>query len=756
MIDVYVEGLSIDIGRQGENLARNIYFDLSELINTYGEGTATLVHMRPSDKAPYVCAVTRSGTFLVWSPTNTDTAYAGSGKCELRWVVGDVLAKSIVYRTSVTESITGDSTVPSEYESWYEALLEHISEYEIASDQIAANTSQITANTSDIAVLDGRVDELTTLPEGSTTGDAELADIRVGADGTVYNNAGDAVRGQVNGLNGRLAYLSTGKVKIESGTYADSDGAVKSNSASRLRNIYPVPVDNLYSITVPQGYAMWMFRLDADGTHISTYRYWLTGTQIISNIITDSTKYINFGIKNLDTPSSDISGEADTVSDGFILTTITEHNVVEIENTNSKIAGIKEYVYQYENVLDNYNVVVGQAYGNVGSAIVFSEGNAYRHIKILKTDGISKVVFSTVYNSANVSSYIQYVDDNDIIISRAYTKNNYEMATVYTYELDFPTGATGVYITAGYTSTAFNYVLEVYKLTPLNIEALREEVAAKQTRDYNEIVKSVCRIADGLDVPHQSIIGYKTAYDLGFRAMLCDLRFTSDDVPVLEHDAYLNGNYSDVYLNGELVTPNTVAVANTTYADLLQYDFGYYKGAEYANTPIMTFEQMLDLCKRLGCEVWIETKVNMTTSQYDIVFGLIRQYGMEQKCVWNPQSVAELNGLIAYEPNVYINLHSNVSYGEALQDERVTAIINATNAYNKHHNSITLALGATITAAQFSALSEAGVGIMGTTLNTEQQVLDYYAQGKPYTCLTSVLTNSIIAGKVIFDHYMNA
>ena len=205
MIDVYVKGLSIDIGRQGENLARNIYFDLSELINTYGEGTATLVHMRPSDKAPYVCAVTRTDTFLIWAPTSTDTSYAGAGKCELRWVVGDVLAKSIVYRTSVAESITGDSTVPSEYESWYEALLEHISEYEIASDQIETNTRNIATNTNDIAVLNGRVDEITTLPEGSTTGDAELADIRVGADGTIYPNAGEAVRAQINDVKSAFA-----------------------------------------------------------------------------------------------------------------------------------------------------------------------------------------------------------------------------------------------------------------------------------------------------------------------------------------------------------------------------------------------------------------------------------------------------------------------------------------------------------------------------------------------------------------------
>ena len=207
MVEFYVEPntTTIPLGRQGENLARTIYFELSELISNYGEGTATLVYLRSKDSAPYVCDTTQSGIMLSWTPTDTDTAYAGAGKCELRWVVGETLAKSIVYRTSVTESITGDSTVPSEYESWYEALLEHISEYEIASDQIETNTRNIATNTNDIAVLNGRVDEITTLPEGSTTGDAELADIRVGADGTIYPNAGKAVRTQINDVKSAFA-----------------------------------------------------------------------------------------------------------------------------------------------------------------------------------------------------------------------------------------------------------------------------------------------------------------------------------------------------------------------------------------------------------------------------------------------------------------------------------------------------------------------------------------------------------------------
>ena len=60
---------------------------------------------------------------------------------------------------------------------------------------IAAQNTAITAQDQDISVLSARMDTFSSLAEGSTTGDAELQDIRVDSFGRTWSTAGDAVRG---------------------------------------------------------------------------------------------------------------------------------------------------------------------------------------------------------------------------------------------------------------------------------------------------------------------------------------------------------------------------------------------------------------------------------------------------------------------------------------------------------------------------------------------------------------------------------
>lgn len=54
---------------------------------------------------------------------------------------------------------------------------------------------------SSLALERARVDNLAKLTNGSTTGDAELVDIRVGANGMIYDTAGEAVRAQVSTMD---------------------------------------------------------------------------------------------------------------------------------------------------------------------------------------------------------------------------------------------------------------------------------------------------------------------------------------------------------------------------------------------------------------------------------------------------------------------------------------------------------------------------------------------------------------------------
>ena len=60
------------------------------------------------------------------------------------------------------------------------------------------------ANEDDLNTLENRMNSFTKLLEGSTTGDAELIDGRVGANGEVYENIGTAIRQQFTSINEKL------------------------------------------------------------------------------------------------------------------------------------------------------------------------------------------------------------------------------------------------------------------------------------------------------------------------------------------------------------------------------------------------------------------------------------------------------------------------------------------------------------------------------------------------------------------------
>lgn len=72
--------------------------------------------------------------------------------------------------------------------------------------------------------LKQRVDNISNLPDGSTTADAELVDIRVGANGVTYSSAGEAVREQFKGNDEKIDSLKEDLSTKITKFYASSQG----------------------------------------------------------------------------------------------------------------------------------------------------------------------------------------------------------------------------------------------------------------------------------------------------------------------------------------------------------------------------------------------------------------------------------------------------------------------------------------------------------------------------------------------------
>ena len=121
MITVTPVNGTIDLGREGENLARQVVLPLEDL--AAGKGHALLLHQRAGDSSPYPVDIRQEGNSLIWVVTNADTGAAGLGSAEVRWLGDDgQVIKSRIYHTVTQKALSDPESPPEAYEGYVEAV----------------------------------------------------------------------------------------------------------------------------------------------------------------------------------------------------------------------------------------------------------------------------------------------------------------------------------------------------------------------------------------------------------------------------------------------------------------------------------------------------------------------------------------------------------------------------------------------------------------------------------------------------------
>lgn len=118
------------------------------------------------------------------------------------------------------------------------------------------------------------------------------------------------------------------------------------------------------------------------------------------------------------------------------------------------------------------------------------------------------------------------------------------------------------------------------------------------------------------EAPENTLTAFKLSKKVGFDYVECDVAFTSDGEAVLLHDTAV-----DRTSNG------TGNIAELTLEYVRSLDFGSWKSARYAGEKIPTFKEFIALCKSLGLHAYIELKAGSATQIKDLV-KTVRMYGM--------------------------------------------------------------------------------------------------------------------------------
>ena len=534
----------------------------------------------------------------------------------------------------------------------------------IANSAVATKTASIDASiantNANLATQTARIDSIIALPDGSTTADAELVDIRTGADGSTYSSAGDAVRGQIDAINGELVKLGnttlpllTSKSFSETGYIRSSDGLFISAPNNFTTPYIPVVAgDKIYIKSfIDNNRAQVAFFSDTKGNGYQAISVGdLTYKETIYTV--ENSGFVRFSM------SYPEYYPLIFYYDCGLSMSFTKYIDVEMSKSTNKIEKLDDSVFGKEKV--TYEI------GNIS---IGSMGWTYSdNTKRIRTPNgytidlrIGDKIKITSNNVRIYVGWLAYADNHYYSNGWINGINEYNVVSDGKYVI---TASLNPEVVLTSVEQVSDYI-EIYKARTLNSSALLTNLNSN-VKGINH--KGYCFIA-----PEDTIPAYKLSKKMGFEYVETDIGFTSDNIPVLLHDNTINRTARNA--DGTVIE-STINISSITYEQALTYDFGIWKSPDYAGTKIPTFDEFIKFCKYAGLKPYCEIKTDgITESKVEACLDIVTKYGMDDFVTWISFSSVALGYVKTHRPKARLGLLTSainstiIGYAQALRTE---------------------------------------------------------------------------------------
>lgn len=158
-----------------------------------------------------------------------------------------------------------------------------------------------------------------------------------------------------------------------------------------------------------------------------------------------------------------------------------------------------------------------------------------------------------------------------------------------------------------------------------------------------------------VDAPENTLPAYRLSKLKGFHYVETDIRFTSDNVPVLIHDATI-----------DRTCIGSGSVNQFRFDEIQSLDFGGWKSEDFIGTKIPSLAEFLALCRDIDLYPYLELKAG-TKTQVESVVNLVEEYGLQDKVFYISFSLTLLEYVIELAPAATVGFLTGTVSERAVQ-----------------------------------------------------------------------------------------